>query len=121
MLSEFTPHRFQSDRALKVQLSRAVRQLAQANCGSYWDADKGRAVLIYRDQSPRAAKLIGDWLADAFGVAGKRFWAADEADAERVRREREGFHVGLDDVTAPLSDLEGNVQSASQTIVHGPA
>jgi hypothetical protein len=100
LLREYEPRRFVSDRAFLVQLGRRVRHLAEANSGSFWDPVTGRTKFAYRDPNPRVAVLIGQWLAETFGVAGVHFAEQDREEAEQRDAERRAFHGALREVTA---------------------
>lgn len=96
MLQEYDPRRFVSDRSFRFQLGRQVRHLAEANRGSFYDHTTGRVKFAYRDPNPRVAEKIGEWLAEAFGVAGMRFAALDRIDMENKAQERETFYGALE-------------------------
>ncbi len=98
MLREFDPRRFASDRAFRFQLGRCVRHLADANRGSYYDHTTGRVKVAYRDPNQRVAELIGLQIGEAFGAAGLRFAAMDEAERADKAAERMAFHAALDGV-----------------------
>ncbi len=100
LLREYEPRRFVTDRAFLVQLGRRVRHLAEANRGSFWDAVTGRTKFAYRDPNPRVAVLIGQWLADTFGVAGVYFAKQDMEEADQRKAERTAFHAALLEVAA---------------------
>lgn len=101
MLREAEPRRFQSERAFRVQLGRRIRQLALSNRASFWHPGEGRFRMTYRDPSPRAAVLVGDMLAEVFGVAGMWLARQEQADTEAAAAERTAFYRALDDV-APM-------------------
>lgn len=92
LMRELEPHQFKSDRAFWVQLSRRVRAEANLNYGERWDHRTGRVVRMYRDLSPRAAVIIGRWLAETFGLAGLHFARLEKTqrEVERVEREQLG-------------------------------
>ena len=98
MLREAEPRQFQSERAFRVQLGRRTRQLALTSRATYWDPKRGRFKGVYRDPSPRAAVLVGDMLAEVFGVAGLYFHQEDKAEAAARAAERESFYAALRDV-----------------------
>ncbi len=101
LLREDDPRLFPTEQAFKVQLGRRVRHLAGGNRQSYWNPAEGRFKRVFRDASPRAALLVGEWLTEAFGVAGE--WFAKQAQAEAAARaaERQAFYDALRDA-APL-------------------
>lgn len=101
MLREAEPRRFRSERAFRVQLGRRIRQLALSNRGSFWHPGEGRFKLTYRDPSPRAAALVGEMLAEVFGVAGIYLSRQEQVEVDAAAAERAAFYRALDDV-APM-------------------
>lgn len=100
LLREYEPRRFVTDRGFLVQLSRRVRHLAEANRGSFWDPVTGRVKFAYRDPNPRVAGLIGEWLAEFFGVVGVYLAEQDREEAERKQADKAEFWEALREVTA---------------------
>jgi hypothetical protein len=100
MLRECEPRRFASDNGFVVQLGRRVRHLASVNRGSFFDASTGGVKFVYREPNQRAAVLIGQMLAETFGVAGLRFAEQDRQEAEQRAAERTAFHRALNEVAA---------------------
>jgi hypothetical protein len=98
MLREYEPRRFASDTGFLVQLGRRVRHLAPANRGSFIDPSTGGVKFVYRDPNQRVAVLIGQMLAETFGVAGLRFAEQDQDEAEQWEAERVAFHRALNEV-----------------------
>ena len=80
--------RFRSDDAFRTQLARRVRRLTDANAAFYFDpvADKGKRV--YRDLTPRAAKVFASWLAEALGGAGIHLARLELRDIEKGKQDR---------------------------------
>ena len=98
MLREYEPRRFASDNGFLVQLGRRVRHLASANRGSFIDPSTGGVKFVYRDVNQRVAVLIGQMLAEAFGVAGLKFAEQDQQEVEQREAERKAFHRALNEV-----------------------
>jgi hypothetical protein len=95
---EMDQRRFRTDDAFRTQLARRVRRLTEANAAFYFDpvADKGKRV--YRDLTPRAAKVFAGWLADAFGVAGIQLARLELADIERRKVDRQALRSALEEL-----------------------
>lgn len=70
LLQHERPSRFPSDDAFRFQLVRRVIRLTDINVGVSHNHKTGRAVRVYRDLPPRVSRLLGSWLAEAFGGAG---------------------------------------------------
>ncbi len=103
LMREAEPRRFPTERSFRVQLGRRVRHLAITNRGRFWHAGEGRFRLVYRDPSPRAALLVGDLLAEAFGVAGIYFSRQDQAEVDAKAAERAAFYAALNDVAPGIA------------------
>ena len=101
LLREADPRLFPSEQSFKVQMGRRVRHLVETNRGRWWNPATGSYKLAFRDPSPRAALLVGEWLTEAFGVAGE--WLAKQAKAEADAKatERQAFYDALREA-APL-------------------
>lgn len=106
MLQDYEPRRFASDAAFFVQLGRRVRHLAPADRRSFVDPSTGGTTFSYRDPNPRTAVIIGQMLAETFGVAGTRFAQQDRKEMEQQQAERTAFYAALNEV-APMVDAEG--------------
>jgi hypothetical protein len=89
------PRRFRSDTAFRFQLVRRARALADVNAGLRYDHRSGKVRRVYRELTPSAVRIIGQWLADASGGAGVRLAMLEHADAERQKAERRQFHAAL--------------------------
>lgn len=98
LLREADPRLFPTEQSFKVQMGRRVRHLVETNRGRWWNPATGSYKLAFRDPSPRAAVLVGEWLAEAFGVAGDHFARMDKAEADAKEAERRGFHEALRDL-----------------------
>lgn len=98
LLREADPRLFASEAAFKVQVGRRVRHLVETNRGRWWNPATGSFKLAFRDPSPRAAVLVGEWLVEAFGVAGEHFAGLDKAEADTKAAERQAFHAALRDL-----------------------
>ena len=76
-MQEMEPARFRSDKAFWLQLARRVRGLTDMNYGEGWDNTRQRVRRSYRELTPRASLLLGQWLAETLGVAGQ-IWLGRE-------------------------------------------
>jgi hypothetical protein len=81
MMCEMEPGRFKSDKAFWLQLARRTRSLTDMNYGERLDRVRQRVRRRYRELSPKASLLLGQWLATTLGIAGQYM-----ARAERVER-----------------------------------
>jgi hypothetical protein len=82
LLESANPLRFRSDEAFRFTLLRRLRHLAPMARGTYWNHNMQRMGSVYRDMPPRAARIVGMWLVEVFGLAGKLV-----AESERKRLE----------------------------------
>src|SRR5215212_5867503 len=83
MMQELEPQRFRSDAGFRFQLVRRVRALGDVNVGEYFDDETGRMKRVYRELSPRALVVMGEWLAAALGAAGVHLGRLELADQEK--------------------------------------
>lgn len=92
---EMDQRRFRTDDAFRTQLARRVRRLTEANAAFYFDpvADKGKRV--YRDLTPRAAKVFARWLAEALGGAGVHLGRLEIRDIEKGKQDRLQMRAAL--------------------------
>jgi hypothetical protein len=95
MMRELQPHGFRSDRAFWVQLGRRIRGLTDLNYGEKYVHDTGKVKRCYRELTPRAAMLLGRWLAETLGVGGLHLARLERADHEKQLAERRDLHDAL--------------------------
>jgi len=98
MMQELEPRRFRTDAAFRFQLVRRVRALADMSAGQYYDHKTNKVRRVYRELSPRAMAVIGQWLAEALGVAGVHLARLEQRDEERQRNERLELHKALEEL-----------------------
>jgi hypothetical protein len=79
-------------------LARRVRALTDRNVGVYWDDSEGRNKRVYRDQAPKAANVLGHWLAETFGVVGLKVAELERKDAESSAEARRVLGDALKDL-----------------------
>ncbi len=72
-----------------------MRRLTDANAAFYFDpvADKGKRV--YRDLTPRAAKVFAQWLGAALGASGFHLARMELADIEKGKQDRLALRSAL--------------------------
>jgi hypothetical protein len=99
MLLQDQPRRFRSDQAFRTQLVRRTRGLSDVNAGTRFDAVSGRTRRAYRELTPRATAVLGQWLADAFGAAGLHLAKLEEGDREARQREAQQLREALRELT----------------------
>ena len=99
MMQELEPRQFRNDEAFRVQLTRRVRALANVNAGEFYDHHTNKMRRVYRELPPKAVAVIGDWLVQAFGVAGVRIARLEREDEEKQRNERLELYKALEDLT----------------------
>ncbi|WP_157961939.1 hypothetical protein [Acuticoccus kandeliae] len=95
ILQEFDPRRFASDRAFTFQLARMVRQLGDVSEGRYHAAD-GTFQRRYPYFAPKAMAVLGQWLAETFGVLGMRLAQLELKKHELAEAESAALASGLD-------------------------
>ncbi|HWK37722.1 MAG TPA: hypothetical protein VNR88_02290 [Hyphomicrobium sp.] len=95
MLREFHPHYFRSDQAFWVQLGRRVRGLSNLNFGERYVHATGKVKRCYRELSPRAAVVLGRWLAETLGIGGLHLARLERAEHEKQNAERRDLHNAL--------------------------
>jgi hypothetical protein len=96
VMQDQEPRRFKSEAAFRAQLVRRVRGLTALNADIWTDPQTGRKKRVYRDLAPKTVALIGQWLAEALGVAGLHFATLERRDHERAQQELQAFHETLD-------------------------
>ena len=94
-MQELDPRQFRSDRAFWVQLARRVRALTDLHIGERWDNVRGRVRRCYRELTPRAALILGRWLAETLGVGGQHIARLHLAERRRRADERQQLHDAL--------------------------
>src|SRR5262245_29610238 len=95
MMRILDPHCFKSDEALWMQLARRVRGLTDLHVGEHWDHTRKRLRRRYREPTPKAALLLGRWLAGVFGVAGQGLAKAELAERDRRAQESRELNDAL--------------------------
>jgi hypothetical protein len=95
MMLDLEPRRFCSDQAFWIQLARRVRGLTDLNYGDRWDHVRGRVRRCYREFTPRAAQMLGHWLAVALGVGGQHLARLERAEQEKKAKEGRELHDAL--------------------------
>lgn len=98
LMHEREPRRFLSDDALRHQLSRRLRGLAEVNAGTWFDHASNRVKRVYRDLPAPTAVLMGAMLAETFGVAGLLLARREDEDAEKRRRANEEMAQAVKDL-----------------------
>ena len=110
VMEELEQRRFRSDPGFRFQLVRRVRALADVNAGTRYDYKSNKVRRVYREMSPRAVAMIGQWLADTLGGAGARLAKMEREDQERQDRERS---------QASVSSSRTSSERTSPTTTHG--
>jgi hypothetical protein len=95
LMWEMEPRQFKSDQAFWLQLARRVRGLTDMNYGEGWDNVRQRVRRSYRELTPKASLILGQWLATALGVAGQYMARAERAEVEKQESERRALHEAL--------------------------
>jgi hypothetical protein len=95
VMQEFEPRAFRSDDAFWLQLTRRVRSLTDLHFGESWDNKRQRVRRHYRDISPKAAVIMGRWLAEMLGVGGQHIARVELAEREKTAKEQVGLHDAL--------------------------
>lgn len=88
MMQVDDPYAFRSDAAFTMQLVRRVRALGDRGAAQYVDARSGKTRRMYRELSPRAALVMGQWVAEALGALGLRLAALERHEAAERDQER---------------------------------
>lgn len=82
VMQEFEPRAFRSDDAFWMQLARRVRGLSDLHFGESWDNKRQRVRRLYREMSPKAAVIMGRWLAETLGVGGQHIARVELAEQD---------------------------------------
>lgn len=98
IMQEQEPRRFRSDAAFRFQLVRRTRALADVNVGLSYDYKSDKVRRVYRELPPKVAVIIGQWLAEALGVAGVHLARLEREDEERQRKGRLELHKALEEL-----------------------
>src|SRR5262245_10895696 len=89
------PRRFTSDDAFWVQLARRVRGLTDVNFGERWDNVRRKVRRCYRELTPRANIILGQWLAQTLGVGGQHIARVQQAEWDRKAEEAQELREAL--------------------------
>jgi hypothetical protein len=84
LLRAAEPALFPDDRGFLFTLARRVRKLSPLAVGHYWSRKDQRMTAVYKDPPPQVTAVLGQWLAECFGLAGQLL-----VDHERQRAQRE--------------------------------
>jgi hypothetical protein len=95
VMREFEPRAFRSDDAFWLQLTRRARSLTDLHFGETWDNRRKRVRRHYRELSPKAAIIMGRWLAETLGVGGQHIARVELAEREKKAKERGDLHEAL--------------------------
>jgi hypothetical protein len=95
MMQEFEPRRFRSDRAFWIQLARRLRALTDMNFGERYNHQTRKVRRCYREFSPRAAEVLGRWLAQTLGTAGLHLARLEQAEHDKKAKERQELGEAL--------------------------
>ena len=87
--------KFKSDKAFIFQLQRQVRMLGDTSSRTTVNKKTGRTQKMYAYFPPKAAEILGQWLAETFGVLGLRICELETKHDEIVRKDREAFTEAL--------------------------
>jgi hypothetical protein len=99
VMQDLEPRRFRSDRAFRIQMVRRVRGLTDLNAGSWFDHQTGKTKRAYKELSPRAAMVLGLWLAEAFGGVGLHLAKLEQTEADKKQEEQRALHASLSQLT----------------------
>jgi hypothetical protein len=95
VMQELDPRVFRSDRAFWFQLARRVRALTDRHIGERWDNVRSRVRRCYRELTPRAALILGRWLAETLGIGGVHIARLHLAERQRQAEQRQKLHDAL--------------------------
>ena len=98
LMQDAAPRRFASDDGFLFQLVRRVRGLADMNFGSWYDPESGKTRRVYRDLPPKVTRVMGQLLAETFGVAGLLLARKDQEDRSARRKEAEGMARAVEEL-----------------------
>jgi hypothetical protein len=96
IMLEERPTRFLSDQAFRFQLVRRVRGLSAVNAGEYHDYRTGKSRKVYRDMPPEAVKVLGQWVAEAFGASGSKLASMEQEKARQSAAEKQRLADALE-------------------------
>jgi hypothetical protein len=99
IMRELQPRRFRSDRAFRTQLVRRVRGLTDLNAGCWFDNQTGKTKRAYKELTPRASMVMGQWFADALGGAGLHLARLEQTEADKKQSEIRAMHDALSRLT----------------------
>ena len=95
ILQDFEPWAFKSDKAVRFQLQRLVRSLGPTHTAEYIKNGGGTGKQ-YPYYPPKTAEILGQWLADTFGVLGLRIVELERHKDEIAKKDREDFQFALE-------------------------
>jgi hypothetical protein len=95
VMLELDGRRFPTDPGFRAQLVRRVLRLTELNSSLYFDRVTNHAKRVYRDLPPRAVNVLGQWLAEAFGVAGMHLGRLELRDIEAGKKGKQLLYAAL--------------------------
>lgn len=94
-----------SDKALRFLLVRRLRHLAPMSKGSWYSNKTKRVHKVYRDLAPKVVEVIGAWLLEVFGLAGRLVAAEHDrlnrSTPEVQARQRDRLAEAVADLARP--------------------
>lgn len=90
------PGRFHSDSAFRFALVRRLRHLAPMARGRYWNHKLQRMGSVYRDAPPKAVEVLGAWLVEVFGMAGRLLIEAEHKRRQRPTEEQQRIAAAVE-------------------------
>jgi hypothetical protein len=99
VMQDLEPRRFRSDKAFRTQLVRRVRGLTDLNAGTWYDHQTGKTKRAYKELNPRAAAVMAQWLANAFGGVGLHLATLEQTEADKKQQEQRALHAALSGLT----------------------
>ena len=98
ILQDFEPWAFKSDKAVRFQLQRLVRSLGPTHTAEYIKNGGGTGKQ-YPYYPPKTAEILGQWLADTFGVLGLRIVQLERHKGRDRQEGPRGLPVRFGDAT----------------------
>ena len=99
VMLELDGRRFPTDAGFRAQLVRRVLRLTDVSSTVYLDRATGHAKRVYRDLPPRTVTVLGQWLAETFGVAGMHLGRLELRDIEAGKQGKQELYAALDELT----------------------
>jgi len=95
LMAEYEPRSFRDDDGFRFEMVRLVRNHGPVACGSQYVHQTGKVRLCYRDLNPTAVRVLGQALAEAFGVLGLHLAEVEQREERGKVEQKQAWRAAL--------------------------